>query len=509
MFRTATMEVAPNATGGACIVRLSIASEEAKVIRKDETGKMFYERLSMRPGDAKLHLLKTNGVVLQDHDDRKPIGSVRDMAVHTDKRVRGTIVVTDPAWQAKITAGGADIPVSVGYHWLGMVREDATSDYLPTRYYAWEPYEVSLLTSPAADKTVGINRSMKSSLVNQLMAYVSGGGQEFDTSKCSLRETCDFSKEPTEHTRAMLEDAPTRIGGDFVTGRLFRFEGLLPQRRDSTAGDFAAGGALVGMEMQPIVSVLKNKCAAVALGATVFTGMQGLVHIPRSTAALTPQSLAETGAVTPSDLVTDQLIATPHRVSMQIKLSKQLLIQAPGTEAFLRREFANQLATNLDRLIWWGGQNPAEPIGILNAPGVASEVFGGPPTWPAVLKFEKALADSNADIGSLGWALSPATRNAWKQVPRAGTFPSFIMEGDARVNGYRSAATNNLAGTDQCVFGNFEELIILVWSDGMELINDPVTQASKGEVVLTCNLWCDFVIPHIRSFCVSADSAAA
>jgi hypothetical protein len=126
-----------------------------------------------------------------------------------------------------------------------------------------------------------------------------------------------------------------------------------------------------------------------------------------------------------------------------------------------------------------------------------------------VLASEKSLSDSNADVGALGWALSPATRNSWKQKSRvvATNYPSFIMEGGL-VNDYRCAITNNLSDGDLSVFGNWSEMWILFWADGMEMTVDKFTRAAQGEIVLTAHAWIDFLIPHIRSFCVSADSAA-
>jgi len=289
-----------------------------------------------------------------------------------------------------------------------------------------------------------------------------------------------------------------------ITGRWLSFDALAPHRRDLTVG--GTGGNLVQQDMTGILGVLKNRCAAVDLGATVIGGLQGDFVLPLATNALTVESLSEIQQASVSDLTTAQRIGRPHRCTIQIKVSKQLLLQSPATEPFMRSEFLAQFAVAVDRLVFFGGLNPAEPIGILNTPGVASEVFGGPPTWPAVLKFEKALSDANADIGSLGWALAPATRNAWKQVSRSGSYPSFIMEND-KVNSYPTSITNTLAAANQAVFGNWSDLLILVWGNGAEIIRDPFTHAGSAETVFTANLWLDVMLRRPQSFVVSADSA--
>ena len=508
MFRTATLESAPAASAEGRAVKLSISSE-ALVLRKDGVG-LFYERLSHQPGDCNLALFNRAGVVLRDHLEKEVIGTVEpnSFVIHPDRKLRGVVTLTDAAWISKLNR--EDIPVSCGYTWISLLREEPhQTNGLPVRTYSWMPYECSLLTGKPADGSVGIGRSADSSMKNidQLLTLALSGTRqtEDDFSGASLAEVLDFKTPPRGLCRQMQDAAPAGCGGDVITGRWLSFDALAPHRRDLTVG--GTGGNLVQQDMTGILGVLKNRCAAVDLGATVISGLQGDFVLPlATTSALTVESLSEIQQASVSDLTTAQRIGRPHRCTIQIKVSKQLLLQSPATEPFLRSEFLAQFAVAVDRLVFFGGQNPAEPIGILNTPGVASEVFGGPPTWPAVLKFEKALSDANADIGSLGWALAPATRNAWKQVSRSGSYPSFIMEND-KVNSYPTSVTNTLAAANQAVFGNWSDLLILVWGNGAEIIRDPFTHAGSAETVFTANLWLDVMLRRPQSFVVSADSA--
>lgn len=145
------------------IVRLSFSSE-LRVKRKDKRG-YYYEELSHQPGDCNLGFLNRSGMVLADHDETQEIGTVepKSALVEADGKCRATIKVDDADWQARIKAEAISIPVSVGYRILSELSatREPEGDGITIRKYSWEPYEISLLTGPAADNTVGIYRSKK------------------------------------------------------------------------------------------------------------------------------------------------------------------------------------------------------------------------------------------------------------------------------------------------------------------------------------------------------------
>ena len=119
------------------------------------------EVLSHSPGDANLGFINRKGLVLQDHNERMEIGDVvpNSVSIGADKKTRGEINLLDDGWKTRSAASWKEIPISVGYIRLSLVSESKGSDGLMVRRYSWSPYEISLLTSRAADPTVGINRS--------------------------------------------------------------------------------------------------------------------------------------------------------------------------------------------------------------------------------------------------------------------------------------------------------------------------------------------------------------
>jgi len=399
---------------------------------------------------------------------------------------------------------------SVGYDWTGVVRRETRSDGLHL-FFAWTPFEASVLTASApADSRAGLYR-MKSSIDELLQLALSGSRHtEFDPDSYRLTRALDFSQELSGYEREVQSAAPRFIAGNRMVGdRFLPFAALAPKCRDMQATIFPSGGAFVPEQMLPIIGPLLNRTAAVRLGSPVIPGCQGNIILPRATTAAPPAILSEIAPSAENDLVTDQVAASPHRASFTIRYSRQLDFQAPSTEVFLRREALRAMNVLMDRLVFAGGQNRDEPIGLANRIGVGSMVWGGAASWPGVLQAVKSLTDANADYGpSLGWAVSSATRNRWTQIPRLSGYPVFLMDDSGKVNGFPSVTTQNLSDTNASVFGNWEELAILLWGDGMSVTSDRVTQAAQGKVALTFHLWLDFLIEHPQAFNVSADSGA-
>jgi HK97 family phage major capsid protein len=335
------------------------------------------------------------------------------------------------------------------------------------------------------------------------------------------RETDQLDGVEGEASRELEKKAPQfRRGG----GIGIPFDVFQPKTRDMQATVFGSGGAFVATTVDPTpIPLLRNKLCAIRLGATVLSGLTSNVTIPRQTSPSTAEALPEIGAVTPSTLGTDQVALTPHRISAQLLYSRQLLFQSsPSLEIWLRKDLAAQIAIQIDRYVWNGQGAGDEPLGILNTPGVGSIIFGGTATWQSVLNFEQAIAAANADIpgAKMAFCTSPAVRNRWKAVAKTGlnvttTVPIFLWEpsnfaddsGDGVCNGYRSAVTNQIPN-NAVIFGNFEEILIGIFGNGLEMVLDPYTAAGAGEVKMTAISYVDIGLRHPQSLVVSADSGA-
>ena len=497
---------------------LCFATEETGVWRRDTTRGTFFEHLDHSHAD--LSVLNDGGPLLANHDAGQVVGEFVKGTVRVcpDKKSRGDVRFFPENAQMRedILDGKKPNSFSVGYDWVKETKRETRNDGLHI-WFAWKAFEASCLTdNPPADKKAGLyrtlkmkNRNFESTLQAFLDNALSGTRQHGLTRETieSLRITDVIRGLGNERTGLIAEVHDDLIHGmdsyRCGMGTLYPFEGLLTRDMQTTI----QGGAFVPLDQQPIIRLLSNKLAAIPLGATVIPGLTGNVTIPRETATVNPQMLSETGLVAQSIPLFDQLTGKPKRCSVQVSVSNQLLSQGEATEDIVKNIITSAIAVKMDRMVMFGQGDNEEPLGIVNTPGISAMLWGGQATWANVLANEKALADANADIGSIGWAVSISTRNKWKQIPKiaGSTTPMFLWH-KGEVNEYPAVATNQLSDLHQTIFGNWQSLYILIFGRGIELIKDPFTKAPEGKTIITANIYFDSVVAHPQAFIVSADA---
>lgn len=296
--------------------------------------------------------------------------------------------------------------------------------------------------------------------------------------------------------------------------------------RDLYATQYPSAGALVPEEFLggSFIEILRNRMLLTQLGVGTLSGLVGNVAIPRQSGAATAYWLAETDSVTESDQKFAQVAATPRRLAAQTAFTKQLLAQeGVDAEALIRDDLMRILAIAKD-LAGIAGTGGKQPLGILNGPTTDSQgastsnalqtvTFGTSATWPNVLQFETNVMTQNADISTINWLANITVRNKWKQITKVSnsTFPIYLCDDENRCNGYDVNVTNQIATSgayaNRAIFGAFGQALFCDWA-GLDVVVDPYTQAASNKIVLTVNMFADFIVRHWPSFCVSTDSAA-
>jgi HK97 family phage prohead protease len=120
----------------------------------------FDEILSHAEGDCDLTRLNSGHPLLLNHDMEKQIGVVESARVDADKKGRAVVrfsksQLAEEIWQD--VKDGIRRLVSVGYRRTSEVASEMVNGREAVRF-AWQPYEVSLVSVPA-DATVGIGRN--------------------------------------------------------------------------------------------------------------------------------------------------------------------------------------------------------------------------------------------------------------------------------------------------------------------------------------------------------------
>jgi hypothetical protein len=320
-------------------------------------------------------------------------------------------------------------------------------------------------------------------------------------------------------------DAPVRISraGATLSGR--GRPGIVTaagerEVRDLNVQVFSQGGALVPTEyITPIIEILRNKLSATRLGIRIMAGLSGNPVIPRQTGAATAQAAPEQGALTISTQTIDQISLTPHRAGAFNQYSKQLLLQsAIDAENFMRDDLMKVMAIFIDSMVLQGQGGNSQPTGIMNTPGILTNVFGGAPTWTNIVQFETNIANANAITGPMGWIVDPTTKGVWKTTAKTGTgvtsvVPIFLWDGDLGngdgdgfVNGYRAIDSLQIPN-HQVLQGVFDEEILAMWG-GFDWVVNPYSLDTLGTVRITVQTFFDCVTRHPQCFCLSPDSGA-
>jgi HK97 family phage major capsid protein len=295
-------------------------------------------------------------------------------------------------------------------------------------------------------------------------------------------------------------------------------------QRDLVVGTATAGGHLVATDLlaSSFIDLLVNQLSVMRMGATMLTGLQGNIAIPRATAGSTGYWVAENGAPTESQQAFDQIALTPKTVGAFVDYSRRMLLQSSiSVEAFVRMDIARTIALMIDLGALNGSGSSNQPRGVMNTVGIGS-VAGGTnglaPTWDHIVDLESALATVNAPTGSLGYLTNAKVRGRLKKTQQfSGTNGRAVWEGN-ELNGYAATVSNQVpsnltkgSASGVCsaiLFGNWSDLIIGMWG-GLDIMLDPYTGATAGTRRVVALQDVDVTVRYAQSFAMMADALTA
>ena len=295
-------------------------------------------------------------------------------------------------------------------------------------------------------------------------------------------------------------------------------------QRDLVVGTNTAGGHLVATDLlaSSFIDLLVNQLSVMRMGATMLTGLQGNVAIPRATSGAIGYWVAENGGPTESQQAFDQVALTPKTVGALVDYSRRLLLQSNiSVEAFVRMDIARSIALALDLAALNGSGSSNQPRGVMNTVGIGS-VAGGTngalPSWGNVVDLETAVAVANAASGSLGYLGNAKVRGRLKQTQIfSGTSGQPIWAGN-ELNGYPATVSNQVpsnltkgSASGVCsglLFGNWADLIIGMWG-GLDIMLDPYTGSAAGTRRVVALQDADVNVRYPQSFSLMADVLTA
>lgn len=257
------------------------------------------------------------------------------------------------------------------------------------------------------------------------------------------------------------------------------------------------------------IDVLRNASSVMQAGATMLSGLQGDVKIPKKTAASAAGWIStEGGASSESEPTLGQVTMSPKTLGAFTDVTRLMMMQSSlDIEALIRNDLSVAIAQAIDLGALAGSGSSGQPTGISNTSGInAPTSFAGVnPTFPEVVAMETAVAEDNALMGNLAYILPASMYGALKTTTKDSGSGQFVVEPGNTINGYRAIVSNQVTAGD-LYFGNFSDLLVGMYG-GLDITVDPYSNSTSGTVRIVALQTMDVAVRHAVSFAYNNDGA--
>lgn len=299
------------------------------------------------------------------------------------------------------------------------------------------------------------------------------------------------------------------------------------QRATYATGASGTGGATIETELMQdlFIDALRNRSTMVAMGATMLSGLEGNVDIPRQASVATVQWVAENAVIAQTESTFELVNLRPKTIAARSIYTRQMLLQSSiDIEVFIRNDLSQGIALGIDLAAISGTGVGSEPRGIINQVGVGSVILGvngAIPTWANIVNMETVVATANTDQGTCHYLSNSKIRGRLKQTKDDPANGSWIWQnsemGMGIVNGYEAYASNQIRGDltkgtgtnlSLILFGDFSSVLIGEWGI-LELLPNPYgTGYESGNVQVRAMQTVDVAVRRPQHFCVISDAIA-
>lgn len=340
-----------------------------------------------------------------------------------------------------------------------------------------------------------------------------------DPSNRRYQEEARFELEACEAASDKL-----RSSGRTPKGLVIPTDITFTGQRDLTVGTAGNGGYTVATDLlsASFIDLLRAKMVVRMAGATILSGLNGAVAIPRGTAGTTTGWVAESNAASESTPTFDQVALAPKTISSWSDISRKLLLQSSiDVEAYVRGLLAADIAQAIDLAALHGTGSSNQPTGIAATSGigsVAGGTNGAAPDFDDLVNLETEVSIDNADIGSLAYITNTKVRGKLKRTiddSGSGIRTWDIRTPQTPLNGYMAHVTNQVSSTltkgtssgvcSAIFFGNWVDLIIGEWG-ALDILVDIYTGGISGTVRVSALQDVDVAVRHPQSFAAMLDA---
>lgn len=280
---------------------------------------------------------------------------------------------------------------------------------------------------------------------------------------------------------------------------------LLGETRSQTVSNDPAGGFTVATQVAAVADRFRPALKVQSMGATVMPNLTGFLDLPNLASSGTAKWVQENGNATRSAVAFEKVTMGPKTITGEYRLSRRLMLQSGAAiEDLLRRDLGFVLAQGLDLAAINGSGANAEPLGILQTPGVEKFEFSATKLSDTTANLIAALELDDV-TGTAAFLTNPAVMAIARKIkdaddrviPTSELFHGQRVEWSTQVPTTIGAINTNSA----LIYGQWGELVIGYWS-AVDILLNPYHPdvASNGGALLHAFLDADVAVRHPEAF---------
>ena len=263
-----------------------------------------------------------------------------------------------------------------------------------------------------------------------------------------------------------------------------------------TGSNFVEKSVLPGS----FIEAIRARAILPRLGVPILSGLVGDIALPKM-GAITGYWIAETAEPTESTPVLSQVTGTPRTVAGTVDYSRKLAMQSSlDVEALIIADLTKALAQTIDKAAF-NGAGTSEPTGLLTGPiSTDVSVTAGTPTFAEIANIMATVEDKIDDIEAAKWAVTGEV--FWKLATSATSTgaSSFIADYmTSRILGAMAVRSGNVTA-HYGIFGDWTQMVLGMWGNGLDLRVDPYTGSKSGLVSVTGFMDCDVMVRNAEGF---------
>ena len=252
------------------------------------------------------------------------------------------------------------------------------------------------------------------------------------------------------------------------------------------------GAPLIGTETMPLVAALEKRMGV--KGFRVLSGLTSNVSIPVQTGRQTISQKSDIrDAASNSNPVFSAKTLTPVKFAGVTRVGKELLVQAnDDVIAFVIDSLTKEIGYTLQSYML-GKVESAASNAITYTDSNSFD-------WADALAFEGYVGGYSLETS---FVMSAGARAMLKGIEKAANTAQFICDADNKINGY-DVNVSGCVGNDKIYFGDWSHLICGTFGEGLEIVVNPYTYATYGDVEIVASLCADAVVDAPAAFVVAS-----